>query len=379
MEPVIRTLKRLEAWAIGWRYKFEGDIFFRTTLYVIALQVALILVSVAAFSWALQYTNQEIVDAIGSHVASLVANNLEGATTSLPASIDAIQSASVRYVFAGVIVLAALFGVLLAYITLRPARSSLEYQKLFISNVAHELRTPLSTIKTSTEVMLLDENVPADMRETLNSTLGELDRISGIINNLLSLNSFLRPERMEFSNVDLRPVIDAVIARISPLARERTVEIRAKKNDYAVVWGNATALEQVITNILRNAVIYTPKDRHGIITVSVHPDYRGSVVLSITDNGIGISQEDLFHIFEPFYRAEHSRTRTMTTSGSGLGLAIVSEIVRVHKGQIRIQSALGKGTTVTLLLPAGTTPISSPKDAKAESLSEVSIDFSRGA
>jgi signal transduction histidine kinase len=381
MEPLTRFLRRFEAWGTGLRYKFEGDIFFRTTLYVIALQVALILVSVVAFSWALQYTNQQIIDTISTHVSALIQHYPAAGTSTLPQSIDAIQNASVRYVFAGVILLAALFGVLLAYITLRPARSSLEYQKLFISNVAHELRTPLSTIKTSTEVMLLDESVPPSVRDTLNSTLEELDRISGIINNLLSLNSFLRPERMEFGNVDLRPVIDTVIERVTPLAYERTVEIRAKKNDYAVVWGNASALEQVISNILRNAIIYTPRDRSGRITISVHPDYRGMVVLSVTDNGIGIAQDDLFHIFEPFYRAESSRTRTMARTGSGLGLAIVSEIVRVHKGQIRIQSAVGKGTTVSILLPAGTTPLpeAAAEGEPADTLSEVTIDFSRGA
>ncbi|MDE2213005.1 MAG: HAMP domain-containing histidine kinase [Patescibacteria group bacterium] len=372
--------KQFVAWVTGWRSSYAGlyrdNIFLRTALYVVALQVALVIVSVAAFSVALHYTNQQIINAVIAHApSSFVGSQAQ----SLPDSINAIQQQTVRYVFAGVVTVAALFGALLAYVTLRPARTSLHYQKLFISNVAHELRTPLSTIKTSAEVGLLDTTLSPSARKALTDTVSELDRISEIINNLLSLNRLLRPERMEFQNVDLGPLIDRVVGRLSALANERGVEVIVRKNDYGTVWGNPGALEQVLTNILKNAVSYTPKDRGGLVTVSLAPNYRGAVVFSVADNGIGISQHDLFHIFEPFYRADLSRTRNIKKSGSGLGLAIVNEIVRVHRGKIHIQSAPSKGTTVSVILPTGTTP-SGELEARGpkENLSEVSIDFSRG-
>ncbi len=379
MEPLIHILKRFEEWGIALQSKFQSDLFFRTTVYVIALQAGLVVVSILAFSWVLYYTNGQVVNAIITHILSAPPPSAAFAPA-LPQSIDAIQSASVRYVFAGIVAVAIFFGALLSWVTLRPARTSLEYQKLFISNVAHELRTPLSSIKTTTEVALMEPGLPPDVRQTFAETVGELDRISDIINNLLSLNQFLRPERMEFANVDLGPVIDQVVQRVTPLARQQTIELRVKKNAYTTAWGSAVALEQVLHNLVKNALSYTPRGRRGVVEVSVEPDYRGAVVLAVADNGIGIAQKDLFHIFEPFYRADTSRTRRVRREGSGLGLAIVNEIVRAHRGKIHIQSALGRGTTVSITLPTGTTSKGHTPHSAAErdSLNEVSVDFSKG-
>ena len=380
METLIQILRRFEGWGIALRHKFQGDLFLRTTLYVVALQAGLVVVSIIAFLWVLHYTNEKIIATVISHLLSAPSPSAAAFYTVLPQSIDVIQQASVRYVFAGVVVVALLFGVLLAYVTLRPARNSLAYQKLFISNVAHELRTPLSTIKTSTEVALLDPSLSAGVRRVFADTLEELDRLSDIINNLLSLNQFLRPERMEFNAVDLGPIIDTTTKRVMPLARQQSIELQVKKNEYRSVWGNAVALEQMLTNLVKNAVNYTPKGRHGVVVVSVGPDYQGSVTLTVADRGIGIAQKDLFHIFEPFYRADISRTRRVRREGSGLGLAIVNEIVRAHRGKINIQSATGKGTTVSITLPAGATPAGEAPHATAEQemFNEVSVDFSKG-
>ncbi|MGH7936419.1 MAG: sensor histidine kinase, partial [Chthoniobacterales bacterium] len=371
-------------WGTALRSKFRSDLFFRTTVYVIALQAGLVVISIAAFSWVLHYADGQIISTILSQLNAPASGSAANFSPVIPQSIDAIQNASVQYVFAGMVVVSLLFGTLLAYVTLRPARSTLEHQKRFISNVAHELRTPLSTIKTSTEVAMLDPSLPRDVRKTFAETVIELDRISDIINNLLSLNQFLRPERIGFSNIDLSHVIESVVRRVEPLADQNEIELHTKKHDYSVVWGNAIALEQVISNLVKNSLSYTPKGRHGIVTVSVQPDYRGSILLTVADNGIGIAQKDLFHIFEPFYRADLSRTRRgVRHEGSGLGLAIVSEIVRAHRGSINIQSSLGEGTTVAVTLPAGTTA----QDAAVrggtgkknkEMVNEVSVDFSKG-
>jgi signal transduction histidine kinase len=208
--------------------------------------------------------------------------------------------------------------------------------------------------------------------------VGELDRASEIINNLLSLNTLTRPERMQFQNVDLGPLIDIVVKRHQALAGERGIEIVCKKDDYRTVWGNAAALEQVVTNLLRNALAYTPKDRGGLITITIHPDYHGAIVLSVSDTGVGIAQKDLFHIFEPFYRAEPSRVRSSKEAGSGLGLTIVNEIVRVHHGKIHIESAKNKGTTVSVFIPAGLSEDERGGEVRRNTLrSEVSLDFSR--
>jgi len=336
-------LKLFAEWVIASREKYRNELFFRTTLQIITLQALLVLVCLAAFLFSLY------------------------------------NPADKWYAFGGVLSLSVLCGALLARFTLRPARDTLRYQKLFISNVAHELRTPLSVIKTSTEVGLIDDKLDADAKQTFNDILGELDRVSEIINNLLSLNTLTRPERMQFANVELGPIVETVIKRHVILADERSIKVQVTKGLYTRVWGNATALEQVIANLVKNAISYTPRGSDGQVSIEVRPE-GGMMLLSVTDNGIGITQEDLFHIFEPFYRADMSRVRKIKKSGSGLGLTIVNEIVRVHHGKIQIQSALRRGTSVHVYLPHGTgvpLPETPAEEEQAGKPSEISLDFSK--
>jgi len=368
-------LKRFAAWATAWQERYEADVFLRATVSIVILLAALVLVCVTLFWFVLHFTNQAVVHAIIQNIRAIVV----GGSTPAPlqTSIQSIQTASVWYVFLGLVAVAGIFGFLFARFMLWPTRNALYYQKLFISNVAHELRTPLSVIKTSTEVALLDEELPQPMQETLGEIVLELDRISEIINNLLSLDSMTRPERMQLGNVELGPLIDAALERLRLLAREREVTVVVEKDIFGVVWGNATALEQVITNLIKNAINYTQRGA-GKVTISIHPNYRGFVVFSVADNGIGISQKDLVHVFEPFYRADTSRVRDdIRKSGSGLGLTIVNEIVRAHHGKIHIQSTRNQGTTVSVLLPVGAQK-DGPPLAQAAGESEISLDFSNG-
>ncbi len=329
-------------WVIASREKYRNDLFFRTTLQIITLQAMLVLVCLSAFLFSLYNPADE------------------------------------WYAFGGVLALSILCGALLARFTLGPARDTLRYQKLFISNVAHELRTPLSVIKTSTEVGLIDDSLSKDARQTFNDILIELDRVSEIINNLLSLNTLTRPERMQFGNVELGPLVESVAKRHAMLANERGIKVHIKKGSYTGVWGNATAIEQIIANLVINAISYTPRGQGDRVDIEVRQE-GGMILLGVYDSGIGISQEDLFHIFEPFYRADVSRVRKVKKSGTGLGLTIVNEIVRVHHGKIQIQSALRRGTSVYVYLPHGdNAPAeqSSAESSPSEKTSEISLDFS---
>lgn len=372
-------MKRFAGWATVWREKYSSELFFRTTVHIVALQALLVVVLIGLFWSALYYSNKEVADSTVSHVVQILENNSSVSPETLAKSISNIQSDTVFLMFVGIVVLAVICGFVISAVTLRPARETLRYQKLFISNIAHELRTPLSTIKTSTEVALLDEKLSLPQRKTMFSIIAELDRVSEIINNLLSLNTFTRPERMQLEDIDLGPIVETVVKRHAQFASERDVKVLVKMDAHRLVWGNASGLEQVVTNLLKNAISYTPKNAGGVVTVSVQPDYHGMVVLAVEDNGIGIAQEDLFHIFEPFYRADTSRARHIRRSGSGLGLTIVNEIVRVHHGRIRLQSTLRKGTTVFVYLHAGNMTEPTQKDtAPGGNRSEVSIDFSKG-
>lgn len=326
----------------AWREKYGSDLFFRTTVNIIALQAGFVLVCVLGYVIVWAYSDHGWL------------------------------------VFAGIIIAAVVFGALLARYTLAPAQNTLHNQKLFISNVAHELRTPLSTIKTSSEVALLDESLAPDVRTTFTEIVEELNRISDIINNLLSLNTLTRPERMQFHNVDVGPIAEGAIQRLTSLARERGIRITLRKESNSIVWGNPGALEQIMTNIIKNALAYTPEDTNGAVTVTVRPNGDGLILFSVTDTGIGISQDDLFHIFEPFYRADTSRVRKIRRTGSGLGLTIVNEMVRAHHGKIQVQSTKRKGTTVSVYLPQGGWANREGHDEVPMDRSEASFDFSSG-
>jgi signal transduction histidine kinase len=206
----------------------------------------------------------------------------------------------------------------------------------------------------------------------MRSNVEELDRLSEIINNLLSLSALMRPERMEFSAIDLSELVSRVVARFSQLARHGNHEITVRKSPHAYVWGSATALEQVVGNLLKNAIQYTPSGGHIVLTIS--PVSDDQVELVVQDSGVGIARKDLFRIFEPFYRAEQSRNRSQ--GGSGLGLTIVSELLKLLGGKITIRSALGRGTSVILLFPAARKGAKVGGSEMHQGLNEVAVDFS---
>lgn len=247
------------------------------------------------------------------------------------------------------ILITTIFSYVIARITLKPVRTALSSQKRFIGDIAHELRTPLSIIKTNIEVALLNKNINPEVEEMLHSNREELDRTSEIINNLLSFNKLVHPKKIHFKRVDMGDVIDTAVMALKELGVQKKVKIKIRKKSPRTVWGNSTALEQVALNLLKNAIAYTPPG--GEIEVIAEPNNRGWLVFKVSDTGVGISRTDLAHIFEPFYRAERSRNRRVG-SGSGLGLTIVNEIVKFHSGRISIKTALNKGTAVTILIPS---------------------------
>ena len=294
-----------------------------------------------------------------------------GPSQSVPA-LDEIRSDNITAIAVITATATVAFGYLLTRVALSPTRNALSSQKQFNGNIAHELRTPLSIIKTNTEVTLLGDNVSSETRATLESTVEELDRLSDIINNLLSLSSSVRPERIEFSSIDIGTVISDVVRKLEGLAKLRNLEVSVKSGQGCYVWGNNSALEQILTNIIKNAINYT--SRGGSIAVSSEQIGASHIEIIVTDSGTGIARQDLFHIFEPFYRAEPSRNRAK--GGSGLGLAIVSELVRLHHGKITVRSAIGRGTTVVISLPLAPAPAKVQREPGKSFFDEVAVDYS---
>lgn len=351
MEQLTPYSKQFVAWVTGLTDRYRFDPGFRTMVHIIALQVGLAVLSILIIAWAINYAQSGTVGTITNHVKLIVAGSTTGNTT-LPQSITDVRRATYAYVFIGLVLLNILFGYLIAHFALRPTRENLGFQKRFIGNIAHEIRTPLSIIKTSTEVALFDTRLSPPMRETLDGIVRELDRISETINNLLSFDTLSRPRTINMVSLNLSEVAAQVVERHQSLAESRGVELSLHASPDMLVNGNETALDQVVTNLVKNAINYTPEHKNGHVSVTVEPGPMNTVSLFVRDTGIGIDQKDMRHIFEPFYRADTSRARGIGTGSSGLGLAIVNEIVRLHRGRIFVRSVSGEGTTIRINFPA---------------------------
>jgi two-component system, OmpR family, phosphate regulon sensor histidine kinase PhoR len=221
----------------------------------------------------------------------------------------------------------------------------------FVANVSHELRTPLSILRGYIE-MLLDN--PKTSREELARILSIMERHSKrlglLVDDLLSL------ARLESSNANLELSAVRVEELFNNVVRDWKEKLAAKNlkvivdlaPDASTFRADETRLREVLYNLLENAVKYSRENEQ----IHLRAAQRGSeLVLSVTDNGLGISKDDLPRIFERFYRADKARSREL--GGTGLGLAIVKHVAQLHGGRVEAESELGKGTTIRVVLPMG--------------------------
>jgi two-component system phosphate regulon sensor histidine kinase PhoR len=238
---------------------------------------------------------------------------------------------------------------MLAEFTLRPMRVAHLQQRRFIANVSHELRTPLSILKTNAEVTLLkgEKLTKEEAVEVIKGNIEEVDRLAAIVQFFLHFSMLQdRDKRLQMSLVNLPTLARKVLSIIQWRAMEKGITIDVTDTgEIGPVWGNATALEELLLNLAKNAVAYTPEG--GTIEIVLRSDFN-EVLLAVRDNGIGISATDLPHIFEPFYKGANGAYKP---TGVGLGLAIVREIAHMHHATIGVKSDAGKGTTFTLHFP----------------------------
>jgi len=339
--------KRFAEWAIGLKRKYQQDLIFRTQWNIIGCIVLLGTSLLALVAYAFHYLYEELTRTILQGVIDQLSTGSAGDGADIAQAAQNAQMRNFVIVFAATALMATLVGYFIAKVALAPARNALLFQKRFIGDIAHELRTPIAIIKTNSEVSLMDTSLDPKVQRVLHSNIDELNRASEIINNLLTFSNWTRPEQMNFSSIDLGVVADAAIRSLRELAKKKRVEIIVYKKTPRMIYANSTAIGQIATNIIKNAISYTPA--RGKATVLIEPDYQGHILFVVQDTGMGIERKDLPHIFEPFFRAERSRNRQH--GSSGLGLAIVSELVKIHHGKIAVKSAPNHGTTVTVSFP----------------------------
>lgn len=339
----------------GLTDRYRHNPYVRSSINIILLQVLLAILLLIAFGVALKVQQEQTVAVVVQNIESSVRALQDGTVvpTDLDAALEATRTTTLQYTLLGIVALTALFGFLVARYALRPTKNSLQFQKQFIGNMAHEVRTPLAIIKTNTEVALMDPTLSPDQRDTFTTTLSELDRIAETINNLLSFNKLVRPSRQLFSAIDATTVAKSVVERHEELAESRGIALSFDSDGPYLISGNQIGIDQVLTNLVKNAINYTPQHQGGSVSVTVRGDRR-TVRFTVADTGIGIARKDLFYIFQPYFRADTSRVRNIGGGTSGLGLAIVNEIVKQHDGKIFVRSALNRGTSIEVTFPRAT-------------------------
>ena len=223
-----------------------------------------------------------------------------------------------------------------------------ERRKEFVANVSHELRTPLTNVRSYAETLRDTQEIPQEMEDNfLDIIITETDRMTHIVQDLLTL-SRLDSGRGEMSMVrfPFGEAIDSVVRANALEAKRRGHELTCAHEELPLLCGDRSRLEQVMMNILSNAIKYTPDGGHIQVTAGAEGE---AVWLEVSDNGIGIPPEDRDRIFERFYRVDKARSRE--SGGTGLGLSIAREIVNRHHGTLSIVEHQGPGTTVRLCLP----------------------------
>jgi two-component system, OmpR family, phosphate regulon sensor histidine kinase PhoR len=221
----------------------------------------------------------------------------------------------------------------------------------FVANVSHELRTPLAVLRGYIETLL---DNPQTSSEELARILQVMERHSKrlglLLNDLLSLAQLeSRDASLQFSEIQLAELFDNVIRDLGKKFAEKGLKIIVDlPPGRRTIWADETRLEEVLYNLLDNAVKYSRENGE----IHLQAAQQGSeMVLSVTDNGIGISKDDLPRIFERFYRADKARSSEGARRGTGLGLAIVKHIAQLHGGRVEARSEPGRGTTIRVILP----------------------------
>jgi two-component system sensor histidine kinase CiaH len=256
-----------------------------------------------------------------------------------------------------IVVLLGVGGLVYARSTLRPIRESVAAQKRFVADASHDLRTPLAIMKADFEVALRDSGLAEGARPVLESGLEEVDRMSAMVEDLLTLSRIdANTEQVAREPLDLATLARQTVRALGGLAAASEVRLAfeaggekrtaAADDGELIVSGDERHLRRALANVVRNAIEHSPP---GAPVVVAARSAARDAELVVTDHGEGIPPAELAHVFDRFYRGDPARTQAR--GGSGLGLAIARWAVREMGGDLSIESTPGNGTRVTLRLP----------------------------
>lgn len=218
----------------------------------------------------------------------------------------------------------------------------------FVSNVSHELKTPITSIKVLADSLVAQEDVPVELYKEFMVDIGEeLERENKIINDLLSLVKMDRTaSQLNIENININDLVESILKRLRPIAGKRNIELVYESFRPVMAEVDEVKISLAITNLIENAIKYNCDG--GWVRVSLNADYK-FFILKVSDSGVGIPEDEQDNIFERFYRVDKARSRD--TGGTGLGLAITRNSVLLHRGAIKVYSKEQEGTTFTIRIP----------------------------
>ena len=223
-------------------------------------------------------------------------------------------------------------------------KKQLERKDEFIGVASHELKTPMTSLKGYLQLMEIQENLPASVRSYISKANISLTKLQHLVNELLDV-SRIKAGKLEFSKhiFNLTELVDQCVEDSSIVYPQYTIKKEFEEN--IMVMGNEERIEQVFMNLINNAVKYSPENRDIIVRTE---EDGVSAIVSVTDFGVGMSEQEQKFVFERFYRVNGSN---FLTPGLGMGLYIASEIIKEHQGEIRVKSKLNKGSSFSFSLP----------------------------
>ncbi|MBE5914146.1 MAG: cell wall metabolism sensor histidine kinase WalK [Pseudobutyrivibrio ruminis] len=223
-----------------------------------------------------------------------------------------------------------------------------ESRQEFVSNVSHELKTPLTSMKVLADSLNGSEDVPIEMYKEFMLDIGdEIDRENKIINDLLSLVRMDKSgAQLNVTAVNINELIEHILKRLKPIAEKSDIEVVYESFRPVVAEVDEVKFTLVVTNLVENAIKYN--NEGGWVHISLNSDHQ-FFYIKVEDNGLGIPEDSVEHIFERFYRADKSHSREI--GGTGLGLAITKSAIAMHNGEIKVRSKLNEGSTFDVRIP----------------------------
>ena len=217
-----------------------------------------------------------------------------------------------------------------------------------MSNVSHELKTPLTSMKVLADSLIVQEDAPVELyREFMNDIGNEIDRETKIINDLLSLVKMDRSAAdLNISSVNVNELLELILKRLRPIAQKRRIELVLESFRPVSAKVDEVKLTLAITNLVENGIKYNKTD--GWVHITLNADHQYFYV-KVEDSGIGIPEDALEHIYERFYRVDKSHSREI--GGTGLGLAIARNAILMHRGAVKVFSTEGEGTVFNVRIP----------------------------